>query len=333
MASPKRNQARLVRLDPDVAELFPTDEAVNTALRSFAKRRRVTSSVSRVEVRRGPIGKPAFERYIGIDYSGAEHPGASLKGLRVYETTCNSVPQEVPRPAASQPRLNPKRYWTRRELADWLVDELRNGPPTIVGIDHAFSFPIKYFEEYQLGRDWAAFLEDFHRHWPTDAENTYVDFVRNGSRGKCAERTGSAKWRRVTEVRVRAKSVFHFDVRGQVAKSTHAGLPWLLRIRRELGGRVHFWPFDGWQIPAAKSAIVEVYPSLWLKSVAHNEPTKDQRDAYVTAEWLRASDADGWLAGYLGPDLLPSELEIAAIEGWILGVGEAECERPRTTVP
>jgi len=27
---------------------------------------------------------PAFTRYIGIDYSGAETPTSSLKGLRVY---------------------------------------------------------------------------------------------------------------------------------------------------------------------------------------------------------------------------------------------------------
>jgi len=27
---------------------------------------------------------PAFDRYIGIDYSGAETPISSLKGLRVY---------------------------------------------------------------------------------------------------------------------------------------------------------------------------------------------------------------------------------------------------------
>jgi hypothetical protein len=31
---------------------------------------------------------PAFARYIGIDYSGAQTPTASLKGLRVY---CASV--------------------------------------------------------------------------------------------------------------------------------------------------------------------------------------------------------------------------------------------------
>jgi hypothetical protein len=39
---------------------------------------------------------------------------------------------------------------------------------------------------------------------------------------------GNARWRRLTEERAgSAKSVFHFDVQGLVAKSTHAGIPWL----------------------------------------------------------------------------------------------------------
>ena len=72
------------------------------------------------------------------------------------------------------------------------------------------------------------------------------------------------RWRRLTEQRTRgAKSVFHFDVQGQVAKSTHAGIPWLRYLRRQLGTRVHFWPFDGWAMPAGRSAVVEVYPALW----------------------------------------------------------------------
>ena len=31
---------------------------------------------------------PHFERYIGIDYSGAETPESSRKGLRVYLASC-----------------------------------------------------------------------------------------------------------------------------------------------------------------------------------------------------------------------------------------------------
>ena len=43
-----------------------------------------------------------------------------------------------------------------------------------------------------------------------------------------------------------AKSVFLFDVQGAVAKSTHAGIPWLKRMRDEAGDKIPFWPFDGW---------------------------------------------------------------------------------------
>ena len=53
-----------------------------------------------------------------------------------------------------------------------------------------------------------------------------------------------------------------------MAKSTHAGIPWLLFIRQRLGPRVHFWPFDGWGIPAGRSAIAEVYPALWSRDFA-----------------------------------------------------------------
>jgi hypothetical protein len=41
---------------------------------------------------------PAFDRYLGIDYSGAETPTASLKGLRVYMADRASRQSEVPPP-------------------------------------------------------------------------------------------------------------------------------------------------------------------------------------------------------------------------------------------
>lgn len=53
-----------------------------------------------------------------------------------------------------------------------------------IGIDHGFSFPLRYFEAHWLEPDWSTFLDDFQKHWPTDAEHTYVDFIRHGSRGE-----------------------------------------------------------------------------------------------------------------------------------------------------
>jgi hypothetical protein len=258
-------------------------------------------------------GLPQFDRYIGIDYSGAQAPTSSLKGLRVYMADRNSPPSEV------QPPPGPRKYWTRRGLAEWLTERLIEDRATLAGIDHGFSFPWAYFDKYDLPHDWAAFLQDFGRHWPTDGDHTYVDFVRKGDWGNGAARTGSSRWRRLTEQRAGAKSVFHFDVPGSVAKSTHAGLPWLRNIRM-LAPNVHFWPFDGWEIPAGCSAVAEAYPSLWSRSFVREGRTGDQHDAFSIAEWMRRADLDGTLREFLAPSLSPGEQLIAHIEGWILGV-------------
>ncbi|HUN92835.1 MAG TPA: hypothetical protein VMU33_12315, partial [Burkholderiaceae bacterium] len=114
-------------------------------------------------------------------------------------------------------------------------------------------------ERHGLPLEWPNFLDDFQRHWPTDEDHTYVDFVRVGSHGNGPARSGNPKWRRLTEEwSGSAKSVFHFDVPGTVASSAHAGIPWLRFIREQCGDQVHVWPFDGWEIPEGKSAILEV---------------------------------------------------------------------------
>ena len=258
---------------------------------------------------------PLFTRYIGVDYSGAETPDASLKGLRVYQADGTAAPNEVLPPPGQ------RKYWTRRGIAEWLVGNLTDDVPTLVGIDHGFSFPLRYFEVHRLPPEWPAFLDDFQKHWPTDEAHTYVDFVRYGSAGNGAARKGNSRWRRLTEERSgRAKSVFHFDVQGQVAKSTHAGLPSLRFIRQNLGDQVHFWPFDGWDIPVGRSAIAEVYPALWSQTYPREDRTSDQHDAFTIAAALSRVDADSSLAGFLHPDLSPPESAVAQVEGWILGV-------------
>jgi hypothetical protein len=79
-----------------------------------------------------------FKRYIGIDYSGAQTPTASLKGLRVYLSEGSAPPAEI------QPPPSPRKYWTRRGIAEWLVGRLSADVPILVGIDHGFSFPLRF---------------------------------------------------------------------------------------------------------------------------------------------------------------------------------------------
>jgi hypothetical protein len=87
---------------------------------------------------------PAFESYIGIDYSGAQTPKSSIKGLRVYEADRLTAAQEV------VPPPSPRKYWTRKGVAEWLVERLSEGSLTLVGIDHGFSFPFPQHDKFSL---------------------------------------------------------------------------------------------------------------------------------------------------------------------------------------
>jgi len=256
-----------------------------------------------------------FKCYVGIDYSGALTAESSLPGLRVYTATALTDPEETMPPASA------RKYWTRRGIAQWLCKRFLGDTAIIVGIDHAFSFPLAYFERYRLPLDWPAFLDDFQRHCPTDEEKTCVDFIREGDVGSWTDRIGDPLWLRLTERwTASAKSVFRFDVQGSVAKSTYAGLPWLRYLRQECEGKVHCWPFDGWSIPQNRSVLVEVYPSLWMKRFSRENRDSDQHAAYSVAGWLRRHDLNGSLQCFFDPPLEPQERTTAQVEGWILGV-------------
>ena len=91
-----------------------------------------------------------FTRTVGINYSGAQTPTASLSGLRAYAAEANTAPIKIPPPPS------PRMYWTCKGLAEWLVEHLVKGVPMLARIDPGLSFPLRYF------------LDDFRRHRPTD---------------------------------------------------------------------------------------------------------------------------------------------------------------------
>jgi len=252
-----------------------------------------------------------FQSYIGIDYSGANTPISRNRSLQVFKTTADYDPRRVKSPAGKG--FN----WTRKEIGYWCLAQLKDDNPVIIGIDHGFSFPMSYMDRYQIA-NWDQFLEDFQQHWPTDQNDCTVESFRKGN-----QRTGKHTAFRLTETRTTsAKSVFQFDVNGQVAKSTHAGIPWLRFIRRNAdpSSRPHFWPFDGFEIPPNKSVIVEIFPSLFRKRYPKRYKTPDEHDAMCVSQWLKDMDTRGHLNTYFNPPLTDKERENARLEGWILGV-------------
>jgi len=59
--------------------------------------------------------------------------------------------------------------------------------------------------------------------------------------------------------------------------------------------------------PAGRSAIAEVYPSLWSRGFANEGRIGDQRDAFSIAAWLSRADRNGSLAILLKLDITPPE--------------------------
>jgi hypothetical protein len=257
-----------------------------------------------------------FDRYIGIDYSGAKSSNARPSGrgsrISVFDATL-----QQPSPIQRFPMTGRKNvhHWSRRELAAWLLNELRTGTVTVVGIDHAFSLPISYFQSSSL-QSWDDFLPHLRHKWPTAGRAYTVE--------KCLTKNGKypTKDLRITETWVSAaKSALDFDRKqGQVAKSTHAGIPWLAVLRRAFGKTIHFWPFDGWTIPPNKSVIVEVYPAILKHRFPSNGIGPDEHDARSIAAWMADRDKHSLLARYFAPALTQMEQKQAMLEGWILGI-------------
>ena len=101
--------------------------------------------------------------------------------------------------------------------------------------------------------------------------------------------------------------------RGRESEVRSHGIPWLRCIRQRLGEHVHFWPFDGWDIPAGRSAFVEVYPALWSRSFARGERNADQYAAYSVLGWFSGADRDG--ASPRSPSLDAGRGTVAQVEG------------------
>ncbi|RJO66026.1 MAG: hypothetical protein C4523_14205 [Myxococcales bacterium] len=255
-----------------------------------------------------------FDCYIGIDYSGAKTVESRLKVLQVYMAGAGELPKKISPP--SQPKS--KRWnWSRKEIAEWLISLAGRDARFIAGIDHAFSFPISYLDRFGLP-SWDAFLVHMTDVWPTHAKATCVDDIRKRNP---PPPTGSPDEFRLTDKWTSsAKSVFRFDVQGQVAKSSHAGIPWLHVIRQAAGRRVRFWPFDGWGCDAGTNVIAEVYPSIFHRRYPSEGRTPDEQDAYSVARWLCEADKNGFLERYFDPPLTPADRLQADREGWILGV-------------
>jgi hypothetical protein len=249
---------------------------------------------------------PDFQQYIGVRYSGRKDPGDPISNIRVYSAVEDHEPFQERNGGHASGR------WSRRDLAEWLLEQITGREPVIVGIDHAFSFPQTYMDRHDL-KSWEKFLKDFEENWPTDRFAVRELLPGNPRSGDPDEHRLTGQWTAFP------KSVFQWDIQDSLAKATHAGLPWIDYLRRAKD-RAHFWPFDGWEIKKGKSVLAEVRPARLRHRYRKDGLNAQEQDAYAVCGWLQERDQLGLLRAYFTPPLSTEEKERAGLEGWILGV-------------
>jgi len=283
-----------------------------------------------------------FRHFAAIDWSGAA--GERHRGIAVALCSQGSAAPQLVRPG---------HRWSRREVLDWLLDELPTD--TLVGFDMGISLAHADAGAFLPG--WAQSPPDARSLWalidhicagdPHLGAASFVDhpevaqhFRRHG--GREGDRFGGGRGRlRLTERAQEAmgcKPYSNFNLVGaaQVGKSSLTGMRLLHRLER----RLPVWPVD--PLPAAGSAVVEIYTTIAAmaagrsaaKSKIRDGETLDMAlaalgsapiggrgaiadhasDALLTAAWLRTAAHDPAL---WNPPALTAQ--IAATEGWTFG--------------
>ena len=285
-----------------------------------------------------------FDRFIGIDWSGALDPRRKIQVAEYVPANDHTV-RLVDRPRG------PAAAWRRQDVFEYLQQQVRLGT-ALIGLDFAFAYPYCYRQAYFPGEPESP--PDPLQLWETVEQ--YCGGVGNLYGGPFYRDLASPFRRyhrypgyegdlfenrfRITEQEAQRRldlnptSIFDCIGPAQVGPGSVAGMRLLLRIHNETEACI--WPFDVNAIPN-RPTVVEIYPRLFLRHAqnadiaptagsinqlcAHfganlqdppGNPTGDKRDALVSAAGM------GWFAHQaLNRQVPPCP---ATFEGWIFGV-------------
>ena len=232
----------------------------------------------------GPALVGEFDRFIGIDWSGAK--GECHPNIVVAAASCGEDAPKI----VSGPKHG---LWSRPAVLDRLAKECgRENMRTLVGIDFAFAHPFRggcYYPGSDICPDsprslWRE-IEKIAAHTP-DAETGHfhaADSVKKSRLGgyyKFNNHTGtlyesvSERFRK-TELAAKQqgrKPTCSFDGQGQkgVATGSLAGMRMLHALKGETGDKIAVWPFDA--PDNASLVVVEIYPSFFFARVGASLP-------------------------------------------------------------
>ena len=219
-----------------------------------------------------------FERFIGIDWSGAS--GEYQTGIQVAQLSRDGTLQPIQPPDG--------RLWSRRCVLNFissLADQR-----TLVGLDFGFSLPwveTAAAPRWRGPRDLWAFVDSLCKAenfiyagpiWLEEA-SAFRPFIKYWSptlryegklhQGGLLRQTERAAKR----AGLRPKSIYRM-VGPQVGAGSFAGMRVLHALAQTRGTGVAIWPFD--EIGTARVVIVEIYPTAFYKMAGVFRPTSRQ---------------------------------------------------------
>lgn len=288
-----------------------------------------------------------FEEYIAIDWSGSKTVFSS--GLAIARALSNEPCLSLIDP--------PQKQWSRTHVAEWLLRQAVYPKRLLVGIDSNFGLAASIVRKHapdihEIEALWqivdnictkesnfyaypfwnnSLFCSEF---WVSGKKPTYFNPARRKTESSCLlQQLGSPE------------TPFKLIGAKQVGKGGLAAMRMAYFLKKKLGEKIAFWPFDSLEAyDRATIVIAEIYPRLFFQKANHgfskirnvvkiNEVVSffqasplllpsvndHQADALVSAAGMRQ------LIENSSPilDLEKCSIELLSylrLEGWILGV-------------
>lgn len=283
-----------------------------------------------------------FERFISIDWSGAEKE-SKRSGLRIVQATLEHNGGAVVN--------SPKRdtcWWKRAECIDWLVQVLQEDEPRcLVALDFGFSYPWGSDESVFTCTGWKEMLRVLSRLYAENGSarsmaekvNLSPRFGGHGPYRFDYNRTdfrfyldSETPYYRLVEMAIpQAISQWYLGSGGTVGFSSITGMAaihYLMGLRER--GEINFqvWPQECNLPDADKHVIVESYPAVCPEPQDYGE-CKDQhcRDAWKVLQWMlteaKAETLDSRFEITPKPFGRGKDVSFEdqiSFEGWIFGV-------------
>lgn len=264
----------------------------------------------------------SFERYIGIDWSGAAQVRDGIAVAQLCQT--DERPESLSRDFG----------WSRESVMDWLVAELLpDKKRTFVGLDFCFGYPAGAAKKVFDADRWSDLpfkMRDLigkrtarqtSEHINAEKFNGFGPF-RIGHAARNYDfylRHGIGRYRHTELFAPGALSAWDVLQGAQVALSTITGiaaLATLIEARTRGSAAFSIYPFE--DVSEDDHVIAEVYPGL---APRNSYSPGHIGDALRVTEWVRRADSERRLLNIPSWPNAPANIEaLIKEEGWIAGL-------------